>query len=92
MDEIISSTEHVARKNYPCDASLWITESGVLQESGFFSIKDLRVLVKIRQDGWKILKGMKYKRQVIKDGQLYTVRGRLDVIDICLRYDLFEDN
>ena len=90
--EILRSTERIARKDYNCDASLWITDSGILQERKFFSIKDLRTLVKVRNDKWKILKGMKYHEQVIKDGSLYTVRGRLDIIDICQRYDLFEND
>lgn len=89
MCEIIRYETPVARKDYPCDVAPLIQEC--LQEKGFFSFSDMRIIALARQQGWKILKGTRYALQVQRiDGEFVNVRARQDLLEICREHELFE--
>lgn len=91
MNSVISETNPIARKAYECNACYYVRILG--DGDVDFTITDLRKIVQARRDGWKILPGQRYNKQVQKfEGEIVTVRSRPEIMDICLRYELDEDN
>ena len=81
-------TTPVARKDYYCGASEWISESGY--EESDFDPEDWETLQKSKSEGNKILKGTKYIRVRGKfDGEFSTFIARIDLDEICFKYNLY---
>lgn len=90
MEEVIWTSQQVARKSYPCDASIWIYETQAWQDYDF-TYAELRIIAKMRRNGWRILKGQRYIKQVsVLDGKLIVWRGLPEIHQICLKYDIYE--
>lgn len=90
----ISTSKPVARKNYGCDACVWITE-GIL---GYDCIDDynmtfaeLRSIVRAKQNGWRIMKGQKHLQATIEscDGDLLSWRAIPEIDEICKKYEIY---
>ena len=85
----------VARKQYDCDCSEWITTYGRLSElmDDFdMPFSDRRKLVIMKQERYKIFPGTTYQEHAfIQDGEFFCLKGRLDVIEICKKYDLWAE-
>jgi hypothetical protein len=84
---------HIAKKQYDCDASEWITNYGSLSElmdDYNMPFSDRRKLVIMNNERYKIFPGTEYEEHVfIQDGEFCHTRGRLDAIEICRKYDLW---
>jgi hypothetical protein len=91
MYQVLKEKEHTAQKEYDCDASEWLNCEDFMTDPKDYGVTfaDMRRLVKIRQEGFKILKGTRYIYQVfIFEGKFYTARARIDVAEICKKYEL----
>lgn len=89
MIQSINQSNPIARKDYYCDCCQLIRDSLPYIK---FAFADLRKIVRARQDGWMIKKGNKYEYQFNTDGgDAWTFRGRLDMYELCNKYDLFDD-
>jgi len=87
-DEIIRS----ARKDHYCSSCEFVQDHIGKWDIGFFSFTDLRLIVKARQDNWKILKGTSYQKQVnVMDGRIYTFKCRPEMHKLCIKYDLYPE-
>ena len=90
---VISKSEPVARKNYGCDASVWIAEYPEVVDDCNMTFTDKRIIVKIRQNGWRIMKGEKHLQFTVVscEGDLVSIRCNKAIDEICEKYDLYPD-
>lgn len=88
---LLSHTEQVARKAYPCDAcSLW-RDSG-LSASDLETDNQRAALAAAEADDWKIPRGAKYVRQAIADnGTVQTWKARSDMHVLISSMDFFDE-
>jgi DNA-directed RNA polymerase subunit RPC12/RpoP len=94
MSEVLSQKIRKARKEYRCNACEWIVNGDIMNDPSYFEVTfaDKRILVKLRQERFKILKGTKYLDYNIKNGgEIYNVKARIDANDICMKYELYSD-
>ena len=91
----VSSSNPVARKNYGCDACVWLTE-GVIYSGDLnsynFTFSELRTIVAARKNGWRIMKGEKHSQasMISCDGYFVSWRAITAIHEICIRHDLYE--
>jgi hypothetical protein len=95
MSRIISSSEPVARKNYGCDACIWISESDLYRDPWFMAdlnFAEKRAIAKAHLNGWRIMKGEKHLQSTIVscDGDLVSWRAIPEIHAICEKYELYE--
>lgn len=91
MWEVYEVTNPVARKEYNCDAYDHLQLSIGLCKSEF-QPGDWEILMKAKQENFKILPGVKYlKCKGIYDGEPTTFRARFDIDTICKDYDIYDD-
>lgn len=88
MPELISESFPRARKDYICQACEVIRDFLGDEE---FSFSECKEIVKARRNNWKIKKGERYFRQVLKDGSIYTWRAIPEIDQICRDHDLYEE-
>lgn len=89
MIQVIHQSIPTAKKDYDCEASLFIQE-GI--QWGEFTFSEWRSIVKAKQAGWKIKKGEKYVRQFNTNGsETWTFRARPEIHEICLKYDYYQE-
>jgi hypothetical protein len=92
MIEVIQDRKvKAARKEYHCDASDFLRDMlGEIRSELSFSEK--RLVVKARQENWKIKKGSTYLYQYNKiDNDTYSFRCRPEIHQLCVKYDLYPD-
>lgn len=90
MPEIIRESKPVARKHYPCEASHWINQASLADAE--YEPDDLLLLSAAKADRYKILPGHKYVCQVQRvEGLIETFRARIDMHNICLKYELYPE-
>ena len=91
MSTLLKHTEPIARKNYSCDASHFISNMGNLR--GYtFTFSEWRAIINARDNNWQIEKGEKYIRQSIVDfGDFYDFKAITKMHEICLKYGYYED-
>jgi hypothetical protein len=88
--DFYTSTMPVAKKDYPCDAWVWISNANLSDDD--FEEEDREIIFKAKSEGYKILKGTKYsKTKGMFNGEFTTFRSRIDLDDICKKYDLYEE-
>ncbi len=93
MATVLRERYQIAKKDHPCDAceNLYGSDAFSDPKELGFSFADMRILVKIKQEGYKVLKGTRYLYQVgIFDG-FYSAHCRLDAVYLNQKYDLYED-
>lgn len=92
MATILSDSKHVARKTYTCNACEWIENVVVDNLHDYeFTCAELREIVKARRNGWRIVPGQGYRRQVtVEGGHLYVWRVLPAIDAICRKYDIYE--
>ncbi len=89
---MLSEQMPVARKDYPCIASIWLREMGFHGTGTNLSFTEFRSIIKARSHGWKILKGEKYvKQNNIQDGKMVVYRAIPEIHEICLKFDCYSD-
>lgn len=94
MYTVLKDSVHTARKEYRCDGSEFLLNSGIINNPKGFGVSfhDMRKLVIIRREKYKILPGTKYLYQAgVYEGDFYTAKIRFDVQDICMKYELYND-
>lgn len=80
-----------ARKSYPCDAYHWINKSCYGESD--FDPEDWATIKAADVDGFKIKPGMQYLYQTSVDGDGWgQFRARLDMHEICRKYDLYPED
>ncbi len=86
--DVATNTEPVARKEYICQASEWINNRCCRDDL----TPDEQILYdKASSDGFKITKGMKYRKtDGFYDGEPSVFRARPEMDDICLKYDMYD--
>lgn len=88
---LMTSEIRTARKSYPCGAYYWINRSNYGDAD--FSPQDCAILKAAEKDGFMILPGMKYMYQTSVDGDGWgEFRARLDMHEICRKYDLYPED
>jgi hypothetical protein len=88
-DQIIT-----ARKDYKCNACNILKEFFGMNGRTYtgFTFSELRQIIQAKREGWKILKGQKYRKYIIKyDGQLYVNRERPEITAILTKYQLWPE-
>jgi len=79
-----------ANKEHRCDACYWWDRSNYGEQD--VTPDEWKVIESAQQDGWKIVKGQKYLFQsFVYDGMIQTFKGRLDIDEICKKYDLYPE-
>lgn len=90
---MLRESKPIARKTYTCNASEWLYNGG-LDDFVFHyepTCAELRAIVKARRNGWCIVPGQQYIKQVGKyEGDFYVWRAIPAIHAICLKYDLYE--
>ena len=87
----------IARKNYGCDACVWLVESDVISDEWFLddlSFAEKRTLVKARKNGWRIMKGERCLCQTLVscDGKdIITWRAIPEINALNHRHDVYQD-
>ncbi len=90
MITVLSETQPVARKKYPCVGCNIFLDSGLSQDD--MTEAEWRATRSAKKDGWAILPGMQYRKSVyVEDGVFFTYRARLDMDAICAKYGLFDE-
>ena len=90
----ISESEPVARKNYGCDACVWLTEYDWKELISLgLTFAERRAVIKARQNGWRIMKGEKHLQATIIgcENEIISWRAIPEIHAICLKYDIYED-
>ena len=92
MIEVIRDSRPVAKKDYDCDACHYLLDNHGIQGNGF-RIADLRLIVKAKRNGYRILKGQKYVYQVNKmAGDFYIYRAIPEIHDFCLKNEIYDND
>jgi hypothetical protein len=87
---ILSDTIQVARKHYPCDACAAWLNSGYGERD--VTPDEWLVIQGAEAAKWKITPGSKYRRmRIVEDGEMQTVRNRLDVEQVCYVHGFFDE-
>ena len=85
------TTKPIARKCYPCDAWKHICRVG-LDESDY-DLCDWDTIIQAQSDGAKIKSGTQYIKTKGKwEGKFSVFRARIDLNEICLKYNLYPDD
>lgn len=92
----ISQSKPVARKNYGCDACVWITESGAyLNEFNDydFTATEEKAIATAKKNGWRVMKGEKHSQASVVDcdGVLISWRAITAIHEICLEHELYPE-
>lgn len=86
--EFYETTTQVARKNYSCDASEIIINTGYVKED--FTPDEWELFCKAHAEDFKILKGSEYIKTKGKyDGDFSVFRARPEIDAICVKYDFY---
>jgi len=90
MWQISTTTYPTARKDYRCDASEYVTNMlGYID----LSEEDTVIFDKAMEEKFRILKGTTYiKTEGKYDGEFCTFRTRIDMNELCLKYELYPDD
>lgn len=80
-----------ARKHHVCLACYWFDRSCYGQQD--MDPDDWLIVEACKSDKWKIIPGQRYLYSVGIDGGEFTeFKGRLDMHNICLKYDLYPED
>ncbi len=89
MITVIHESTPVARKTYHCNACEFVREA---IGDADFTISDLRKIVKVKRQGWKIQPGQRYIKQFNRDsGETWTFRAIPEMHELCREYDLYPE-
>lgn len=87
MAYLLWESKPIARRAYACDACHWLREGA---QRGEFTFAELRAIARAKQQGWRILKGQQYLRQVTKEGREIMVFRAIPEIDkICWDHEFY---
>lgn len=96
MVEILSQQNPTARKDYYCDAWVFLEQYGSLRQiinELNITFAEKRVIIKTWKDGRKIRKGTKYTKQNNKmSGDVYTFRAIPEIHEVCIKNEMYYDH
>ena len=88
MWDFSEETQPIARKDYHCDASDWLTNF----DRNDFDKEELVIIDLAKTENNKILKGTKYIKVSGKwEGEFNTFRARIDLNTICADHDAYAE-
>ena len=96
MNKILKETFYKAKKDYPCTACYIM-----LQVDGFENLctqynlilEEVEVFTKVKESGFKILKGETYLYQTgVYDGDFYSHKAIPAIHDICLKRGFYGED
>jgi hypothetical protein len=91
MSTLIKSEIRTARKHHPCGAFYWFDRSNYGPQD--VDPDDWMLVERVRLAGARITPGMRYKHQTTVDGgEFAEFKCRLDMHDICLKYNLYPED
>lgn len=91
MSTLLSVETRTARKVYKCGAFYWFDRSNYGPQDT--EPNDWALVERVRAEGGEIKPGMQYMRQVsVEGGEFSTFRCRLDMHDLCVKYDLYPED
>ena len=91
MSTALRSEERVARKHHWCSAWEWFSMSNYGKQD--VTPDEWLVIEGVMADSGRILPGQKYVYQSgVADGEFYEFKARLDMHNICLKYDLYPED
>lgn len=99
MSTVLSMKNVVARKEYNSDYFYCFEHVIGRDENGDpvmepdndpYTEEEIKLIQSCIDDEWMIKKGeLHYCQTGVKDGEMYTARGRIGIHEICEKYDLF---
>lgn len=79
-----------ARRDHRCGACEFLSDD---YRFGTWTFAEMRLIIKAKQDGWKIKKGQSYIRQYnTESGEVWTFKCRPEIHQICIKHDLYPEN
>lgn len=92
MTTVIRKSKHVARKKYTCNACEWIDALLPYGLTDYeMTCSELREIVRARRNGWQIVPGQLYIKEVgIYEGDFYVWRAIPAIDAICRKYNIYE--
>jgi hypothetical protein len=90
MIMVIRTSYPKARKEYQCDACKYILNIGDFSELPL-TFAEKRAVVRARQNNYKIVIGEVYMYQVNTFDGFQIFRGIINIINIGIKYNLFEE-
>jgi hypothetical protein len=88
MAEALRSTIRTARKKHLCNACLFLFSD---KPEGL-TFSEYRACVRAKWADFKILPGERYEEvALIDEGRLVTIRHKIDINRICLKYDYYQE-
>jgi len=88
MADIVTSTIRTARKQYYCNACLFLFSD---KPEGL-TFSEYRACVRAKQSDFKIVPGERYEEVILSDcGRLVRIRHKPEINDICLKYDYYQE-
>lgn len=86
---ILNKSLFVAKKDYECEACVWIIERGIDLELTF---SEERSIVKARKNDFQIKKGETYFGRVcVNDRKLSIFRAIPAIHEICIAYNIYPE-
>jgi len=87
----LAERQPIARKEYVCDACQFLFDTGLIND-GLFSIREYRMIVQAKRNGYKIKKGQQYIKQITADGgKIFTYRAIPEIHDLVVKHGLYEE-
>lgn len=87
--QVFTDSEPISRKEYYCDAYRYFLSNMAERD---FNGDDLLIYQAAKADKFKIKKGTKYfKRTGLFDGMWQTFRARIDMHNLCIKHELYEE-
>lgn len=88
---VLSSDFRRASKKYQCDAWHWYCNSSYAESE--FDSDDWNTIERARNQGGAIMPGDYYLCQKsVNDDGFQTFRARIDMHEVCLKYNLYPDD
>ena len=93
MARVLEQRILTAKKIHDCDASYHVISECISNIMDELTFKEKRACVRMKNAKMKILPGTKYIRQAnIIDGDFYVWKADLEMHQICVRLDLYEED
>ena len=93
MSIVLEEKKLIAKKIHGCDASYNVISECISDIMPELTFKEKRTIVRMKQQKMKIIPGTKYIRQAnIIDGDFCIWKADIEIHEICVRLDLYEQD
>ena len=91
MATLLRESAPIARKDYNCMASDWLTNDYWWRSENLFTFSEFRSIAKAKANNWKVKKGEKYIRNaMVHEVKFYEFIAIPEIHAICTKYDIYE--